>query len=424
MRNGFLKFIKHYSLFGIVFTVAKATVYFIPLLLADQLSKSDFGILEYALAGLGMIVNTIINLGVPGAFPYFVLKEKNNDIKPAFKFHALILLLPFAINQILYLAFDLDIVFYLAFNISYIIANQMFYSTQLKSQEKSAPAVIIDSGIYIVLLISYLLAKIELITLNINVINIFVLLYSFIYVFYGILNYFKQRSQAFFKDYKKILKFSIHLLISTFLIFLITTSGRILVELFFDFETVGVYAFYFRLSAIVVIIHQVINIAFFKKIYTLNPFVLDKYYFLFFAFIFCLSVLIFFISPYIMPRFSEYFAETYTENRMVYFLLSAQMVMWIASALNSNIIDRENLASKNNVKFVVLVIGSMISLYVFQNVLTLSTLTFIHMTVIFIACLIQYHSLFRIKIIFKKSTVTLIAIYILTTSYFLFKTFL
>lgn len=420
MGINLITLVKQHSLFGMVFTISKATVYFIPLLLADILSKSDFGALEYALAGLGMIVNTIINLGIPGAYPYFVLKENNVNLKPAFKLHAIILLIPFIINQILYCFFDLDGVFYLAFNISYIIANQIFYSTQLKSHEKSVSAVIIDSGVYIVLLLCYILAKLGIVYANLNTINIFILFYCFIYIFYSAINWLKTRSQVSFKNYKTLLKFSIHLLISTFLIFLITTAGRILVEFFFDFEVVGIYAFYFRLSAIVVMIHQIINIAYFKKIYTLNPAILDKYFFLFLVFIFSVSIAIYFASPYLISHFSDYFNETYIANKTVYFLLSAQMVMWIASALSSNIIDRENLASINNIRFLGLIVFSIVAFMLFKNVMTLSMLTYIHFTIIFIACIIQYYSLYKKKILFFKSAIAISLMYILTNVYYFF----
>jgi len=68
--------IKKGTLFGIVFSLAKAIIYFVPLLLAEVLSKEDYGVLEYALAGIATLVSTIINLGVPGAYPYFILKQK------------------------------------------------------------------------------------------------------------------------------------------------------------------------------------------------------------------------------------------------------------------------------------------------------------------------------------------------------------
>jgi O-antigen/teichoic acid export membrane protein len=413
-----INLIKKHAFFGAVFTIAKATVYFIPLLLADVLSKTDFGALEYALAGLGMIINTVINLGVPGSYPYFILKQKEFNLKSTFKLHPIILLIPFVINQVLFFVFNLDINFYLAFNVSFIIANQVFYSTQLKSHEKSISAVILDSGIYLVLLVYYLVIQLNVIQASIKLVNIFVLCYSFLYVVYGSINFFKARKDIAITKYKKILKFSVHLLVSTFLIFLITTSGRILVEYFFDFETVGIYAFYFRLAAIVVMIHQVINIAFFKKIYVLNPIILDKYYYLFFIFMFILSLLVFWIAPFFLNDFSDYFSETYPTYKTVYFLLSAQMVMWIASALNSNIVDRENLASKNNIKFLILTICSLIALFFIKSSLTLSLLTYCHFTIIFLACLIQYHSLSKKKIYFLKSTFTLTLIFLLTSCYY------
>ena len=418
MTHSIFKTIKENSIFGFVFTIAKATVYFIPLLLADVLSKSDFGVLEYALAGLGMVVNTIINLGVPSAYPYFELKNKQPHLIPTFKIHAVILLIPFLINQILFFGFNLNASFYLAFNVSFIIANQVFYSTQLKTHEKSTLAVIIDSGIYIFLLVCLILYWFNLVNLSIKIVNLALLSYALLYVLIAIQRFYTQRNEISINNYKTILKFSVHLLLSTFLIYLITSSGRILVELFFDFELVGVYAFYFRLAAIVVMIHQVINIAFFKKIYTFEPGILDQYYFLFFIFIFMLSIIIYFCSPLFVGYFSEYFNTTFENYKSIYFILSAQMVMWIASALNSNIIDRENLASKNNIKFLVLIALAIATMYILKPWLTLSILAYIVYSVIFLACIIQYVSLRLKQIFFFKSALSLTIIYVLTSAYY------
>ncbi|WP_242120111.1 polysaccharide biosynthesis protein [Aestuariivivens sediminicola] len=413
--------LKTHSKLGVVFSLAKATVFFTPLLLADVLSKEAFGILEYALAGLGMVVNSIINLGVPGAYPYFILRQKALRFQDAFKLHPLILLIPFILNQILFYVFDLNINFYLAFNVSYIIANQTFYSTRLKSHEKSVFAVIMDSGLYILLLLYYLLFTLNILKINIVNINITIQLYCYLYILYGVYKFYQIDKNEILFRYKQILKFSSHLLISTFLIFLITTSGRILIELFFDFSQVGIYAYYFRLSAIVVMIHQIVNIAFFKKIYTANPIKLDNYYFVFFVMIFLISMVTYLIAPLVLNHFSSFFNDTYNDNKAIYFLLSVQMVMWIATALNSNIIDRENLTSKNNPKFIALIIFSCGILYLLRNMMSLSLLTFIHLSIIYFASLIQYESLYKSKIIFKKSFFTLSVIYLVSTyTYFSF----
>ncbi|XMO87885.1 hypothetical protein AAFN75_06245 [Algibacter sp. AS12] len=413
-----LAIIKKYGFFAAIFTIAKATVYFVPLLLADVLTEYDFGVLEYALAGLGFVLNSLISLGVPGAFPYFILRKKDFSIKNGFILHPIWLLFLFVCNQFAFYFFNIKIEFYLAFNVSYIIANQVFYSVQLKSYEKSTKAVIVDSGIYLVLLLVLLLGKTNIVSINTTLISIFIVGYSLIYVFLALYKYYKADKINKFDNYKRILKFSKNLMLSTFLIFLITVSGRILVEYFFSFEEVGLYAFYFRLSAIVVMIHQVVNIAFFKKMYTFEANILDKYYYLFFMFIFTLSVVIYFVTPYVVGYFSNFFTETYIDNKGMYFLLSVQMVVWIASALNSNIIDRENLTYKNNPKFLVLIALAMGVFYFLKDSMTLSLLVFIHFTVIFVACLIQYFSLSMKQIYFSKSIITLSLIYILSTSYY------
>lgn len=410
--------IKKHAFFSIVFATAKGTVYFVPLLLADVLTSYDFGVLEYALAGLGFVVNALINLGVPAAYPYFVLRKQELTIKNGFVLHTIWLLLLFGLNQLAYYVLGLNLELYIAFNISFIIANQVFYSSQLKSHEKAKEAVLIDSGIYLVLLLLYVLGKINLLAINIKTINWLVFIYALFYCFIAIIKFKTEDLQNAYNHYKKILKFSFKLMISTFLIFLITSSGRIIVEYFFNFETVGVYAFYFRLSAVVVMIHQIINIAFFKKIYTLNPQILDKYFNLFFIILFFISVVIFFLSPFIVKYFSNYFNETYVVYKALYFLLSAQMVMWIATALNSNIIDRENVVGKNNIRFIILILFTVISFFAFKKILSLELLIYIHYTAIYIASMIQYYSLSKKEIYFFKSSITLTLTFLLTSCYY------
>ena len=143
--------IKKHALFGVVFTIAKATVFFVPLLLADALTSYDFGVLEYALAGLGFVLNALINFGVPGSYPYFILRKRDIAIRSGFILHPVWLIVLFIGNQLAFFIFSIKLELYIAFNLSFIIASQSYYSSILKSHEKAIKAVIIDSGIYLVL---------------------------------------------------------------------------------------------------------------------------------------------------------------------------------------------------------------------------------------------------------------------------------
>ena len=135
------------------FSLAKGIVFLAPLLLADILTGKDFGVLEYSLAGIGMLLNAVMNLGVQGAYPYFIIRKKMAKLKNGFSLHPLWLTLFFIGNQIIYFSFKrYGLEIYLAINISYIIANQMFFSTKLKSHSNIFRAVFLDAGIYILLL--------------------------------------------------------------------------------------------------------------------------------------------------------------------------------------------------------------------------------------------------------------------------------
>lgn len=415
------RFIKEKFIFLLAFGFSKVAVYIVPLWLADILTKQNYGILEYALAGLGMLVSAGFGLGMPGAYPYFILKKKDLESEKAFSIHPLWLIFIFIINQILYYGISLyNIKIYLALNFAFLIANQQFYSTKLKSKESILKAVLIDSGVYFVLLLFGIAVTLQIVPATLEAISTIIFVYALLYIVYGVISFYKVNKNNIFEKYKAILKFSYHLLLSSILIFAITVGGRIIIEYYFNDAAVGVYSFYYRLAAIVVVIHQITGIMFFKKIYTYNPKVLDKYFSLFFVGIYLVSIFIYFLVPFILPQFSNYYRETYQENKILFFILSAQMLMWIASALNSNIVDREGLAKKTNPLLLLLIGVGLLVIYMLKNQLTLSLLAFVHYSVFYVTVLVQYYNLYKKKIRFKKSIIVITITYLISTSILFF----
>lgn len=408
---------KNRILFFFSFSLSKGIVFLVPLFLADLLSKEDFGILEYALAGVGMLVNSIIDLGASGSYPYFVLKQKNKNIAKGFILHGLWLNVFFTINQILYFSGFYHIEIYMAFNISYVIANQLFYASQLKTHEKINKSVILNSGIYIVLLFFILGSIANLILIDIKTISWGVFSYATFIFLYNLYRFIKVDKEGILNAYLTILKFSIHILISSILLFTITVSGRILTEYFFDFAEVAVYGFYFRLAAVTVMIYQVVVIMFFKKIYTSKPVILDMYFTYFFIFLFVISIFLDFLAPYTVPYFSDFYETTYQENKNLFKILIFQMIMWISTGLVSNIIDREKLAKNNNFRLLVLLSVGIILLFYIGDTLSIEKLTFFIYCFFFMTALIQYYSLFKKNLLFKKSIITIILIYISSIIY-------
>ena len=410
--------IKKNLLFFCSFLFAKGVVFFVPLLLADALPTIGYGKLEYALAGLGFVLNTLLNLGVPGAYPYFNLRLRESELSNGFFLHHAWLFLLFAINQMAYFIFHLSAELYLSFNVAYIMANQIYFSTKYKSHDKSTTAIFLNSGIYLLLLLLYVSSLLGDFELTLEQINILFFLYASIYAIWGQASLIKVSKKDIFKKYRRILNYGFHIMIGSFLIFLLTASGRIMVEYFFDYETVAAYSFYFRMSAVVVMVYQMVSVLYFSKLYTVNPILLDKYYSMFFLGIALLSVGCFLIAPMVLSEWSEFFRNTAESYKEVYFLISIQMVMWIATALNSSIVDRENLASKNNIWLLTLIIAGILVLMFNRSSLDMPKLVFIHLTIIFIAAQIQYFTLKKKNISFKRSGIVLLTLYIFVSVFY------
>ena len=224
--------IKENLLFFCSFLFTKGVVFLIPIVLADVLPAISYGKLEYALAGLGFVLNALLNLGVPGAYPYFNLRLKETNLSNGFYLHHAWLFLLFAINQVAFLIFQIPTELYLSFNVAYIMANQIYFSTKHKSHNKPTTAIFLNSGIYLLLLIIYALSLVGLFELTLEIINLLFLAYASIYAVWGIILLVNSPKENIFKKYQKILKYGFHIMIGSFLIFLLTASGRIMVEYF------------------------------------------------------------------------------------------------------------------------------------------------------------------------------------------------
>ena len=410
-----LFFIRQKLWFFIAFIFNKGLVFIAPLFVSEILTKREFGILEYGLAGLGMVINSFINLGVPSGYPYFKLKNRTENLFNAFNLHYAWLLLFFLVSQVFHYVFDLKLEYYIALNMAYVLGNQIYISTQLKTEAKIIKAVFFDSGVYLLLFLFSILAYFDLINSSIYFFNKILLGYSCLYVIYAISRILKIDRLDVFINYLKVLKYSLPVLVGGILIYFLTVSGRIFVEYFVGgFEIVGIYSFYFRLAAVVVVIYQIINIVFFRQMYELEPKKLDFYFSISFIGLYIISIIAFLVSPLILPFFSEFYKTTIQENISIHFLLSAQMIFWIATALLSNIIDREKLAGKNNILFVVLLVARIGMLFLTQSYLDLELFVILHLIAITLAAMIQTITLARKKIFFKKSVAVLFLLNIFT----------
>ncbi len=391
---------------------SKSSVFFAPLLLTEFMSKSDYGKVEYSIGGLGFIINTILGFGIPSSYAYFILKKKDIQTKSGYSLYLLILALYYIIVQCLFFIFPNHI--YLSLIISFILANQVYYSYVFKTQEKAIYATLMDSGIYFVILLVILIKQFS--GTNVAFKDIFVpmLIYSGMFLLITIYKSTKIKFRDALVQLKKIISYSWYLLIGAFVIILLMNSGRFILEFFLkDFEGIGEFGFYLRISGISLVVFQMMYILYFKKIYTKNIKDLDKLFAVFLSFILIYSITSLYALPIILSDFSNFFKETYPENRKVFFMLTFFTFFWTSYNLFSNIIVRESLAKNYNYYlFVVLAIFSIVLLLI--PGINVELFTIIQLYIGVIIAITQQILLFRKGYVFKSTFYVLVAAIVLT----------
>lgn len=396
-----------FLLFAISFGGLKLNALSAALLLSNFFpGLTAFGEFEYALS-IGLLLCLPFNLGLQAATPYFLLKQKRQDFYPIFYFHGLLLLGIFLIGLLLYLminGFSFN-VFSLSLSIAIIFSLQILASTLSKTQEKIYSAVFID-GAFFILLNSYnLYLYCYSASASLPILQLLLLLQiTLLALFYGY-RFSKSKADFTWQKYKAALQFGRPILLSTFLILGLTATGRIFAGYYFDLAAVAIYGIYFRLAAVVIIAHQIVNIAYFKKIYASKSETLDLWFERFLGGIILLSAGVYFFVPTIAQYFFEMVRSTWASSQDLFLALLFQMFFWICLALFENIIARENLATAFNKRLLPLFIF-MVSLFgicQYFNILSLSSLVFINTFCLYLAVEVQLALLKKRNAAFPKT---------------------
>ncbi|MEM6964287.1 MAG: hypothetical protein AAF573_05945 [Bacteroidota bacterium] len=351
--------------FSFVFFLVKASAFGAALWLSNMISIAEFGLFEFALSG-GLIVAVLLNVGMQGAYPFFIIKADRADYRAVFFLHGLVLTGGFVtlifINKMG--GHWVPIKFSLLLLMGSVFAMQALYSTILKSHEILIPAIFLDGGFFLSVNVYNGLLYSEVVDFSIEMLETGLMIYvSFLWVLY-FREFIVIKKQFTLEKYRKALHFGKHLVLSAFLIILLTGGARIFIERFLAIEEVGYYGFYFRLASATVLIHQIINIVFFKKMYESNARTLDFYFSLFIGSVLLLSISMSFLVPAIFSEVLTLLATSYADYQSLYWILSFQVVFWIVLALNENVIYREELATPMNRGFIIiflLMLGTMIA---------------------------------------------------------------
>lgn len=407
--------------FSFVFVVAKSLVFLAPLFLSNELSLEEYSLFEYAIT-FGGIFAVILGTGFEGAYPYFTLKQNRNDIDIVFFWKGIAVFVLLLLNVVIFYFFDYGSQYYLGVNIACVFFLQRMFSSILKTHEKSSMAVILDGGIYVLLIVALYFLKVVYQEVSFDYLMLFIYLYAFfLFVIFTRQLFISIHILPKKIDIIKINRYGIQLVGVSFLLMFLTGSGRILAERFLGLDDVGIYGFYFRIAAAIVLFHQFVNIIFFKKIYVTNPKVLDIYFSIFLVFCLILTVLNYLIFPELGKTYLSLLSN-YDIYSKIFLQLCLFSPLWIAVALLENIVYRENLAKYLN-KGLFIICGLyvlMVLILYLLEILNLSVLILTHTVTMCSVALFQIYILKKRSISFTKMFAIISIILIINIITFLF----
>jgi len=381
---------KRFIIFGIVFFCSKLIPFITPLFSSNFLkSVEDYGRLEYLL-NAGTLLASFFILGLSSAYPYFNISLKQKTHSP-FILHSIIIFVFSGCSILIIYIFPSLNIFRIIF-IGSVFGLQILFSSILKTEQKISWAVVLDGGVVSVLLFYlFYLYGINNNNLNENTFLFALFIYT-ILVLSSMLLFLKTDHLLNITKYKEVLKYGLPVFISSLLTTLITTSNRVLIEYFLDLKAVAYFSFYSRITSVLVIIYQAIMFILFKRLYQEDLRKLDNLFlYLLMLFILVSTLLLFILPGFVLQNFKIY-QDTSDSLFSLLYILSAQKVFWVVTALLESIIYREKLATEINYYLISIIVSIILVCYIAQffGLLSLISICLIQSLGIFLYCETQF----------------------------------
>ena len=330
------KYILHLSLFG----ASKSAVLFAPLIAASVLSQSNYGLLEWSLS-FAMMLGILLSLGAGGVLSFEIIKHETNSLINTTLFYALV------ISLVLGILGSISIIFFEPSRISYILGfagvftGQFVLSAYLKAKGKGAYASIVESFIYIVIL----LLVFNSIFQEIKSLEFLLIFPFFTIVFSGILFFLiSDRTKLKKEDFSLFIQRGFPIMISGLLAVGFVNLPRVLLGNFESFESVGVFSLYFRWAAIALVAYQFALVINFRKIYTYSYEKLDRY-------IVAISAMVFLIGFFIILGLEviEKYDITFhlavpKQDILIQSLMAGTITLWAIGTSLEGLFYREHLS--------------------------------------------------------------------------------
>ena len=325
----------------LIFGFFKGIAYIAPLGIAKFLNSSQvYGEFEYAI-NIGTMLTSFFLAGLLGSYGYFVLKNNDIHLKSIFHAHFFILTFFLLLVSLLYPKILSNSIFG-AIIIAVTFADQILISGILKGNERNNMAIIVDTGIYLIMFAIVILLSLNFISYSHKLWHLSLLTFLCSIAFLYHLPKCKNILNLDTKTIITVYKFGGFVLLTGPLLVLIANSTRVFIEYFTTYADVGKYSLHFRFAALSLIFYRVLSILIFKKLFISKHKDLDKIFSFLVLGIFFFNLFLFFFAPGLIYHINPAFSKYISGDSKLFLLCFFQITFWINISLFESAFPREN----------------------------------------------------------------------------------
>lgn len=337
--------IKRWAVYVLSFGLGRGALFLAPLLLANFLVASEYGMFETALAAASVWASTA-SLGTSSAVPLVLLRNNKLATVRGIVVHQLFVVGVAACFALVAMAMHWPLVWKLTALMAACLVMQGLASTHLKTLGHVDASVMIDAGLLCLMAAAVLTAHYVGSAQTINFVVVAALLYVLVLVLAYSLVLSKQGQESGSWAWLDSINVGVPLMLGGLVSLLATTSGRLGMGLLANPELAAVYAVLARAGALPILAHQLILIARFRNLFTQPDQAVERAVLQIVLWV-AASVLGFFaVSPWLGFVLGPAFLDAFGQHKLAGMLIFAQAVLWSAIALNDLVIARQQVMNK------------------------------------------------------------------------------
>lgn len=386
----------------LVFVFSKSITFLSPLFLSNHINTTQYALIEYGIS-IGSLIAAVLSLGQTTAYPYFRIKKNKPNISSLINIHSyIIIILGIFIWLVWFYNFETSEYWGLIFGLLYTL--QRLISSKFQTIGKVSIAVLTDSFFYIFLIIILFfpatrfqvssVISLSLCCIALSVFNIYIATE---------INLFKS-IKWFKKTWRNLYSYGFSVLFGSVSLLAFLAFPRLLIEQLISLEAVGIFSFYYRLSAVSVAIRMSLNIFFFKKIFEYKSEKLDMPFSIFLIFIFPVTLLFYYLIPYFFSS-RLVLLNSINEYNQLYLNLTGFSIFWNLFSIQETIIYKEKLTKSFSIGVILIILFMLLATYLLSlfNQFNLNTFSLLFLISGFLIWLLQFFILKKAKILFKKT---------------------